>query len=103
MDPALFTGVIGMLGALLGAFVNGRFQERAAGRAEAAARADKLYNRRLEAVLTLAEAVSDHRTRMWHAAKPSSRETATNAGGSYRSRVTQPAEQSHARSTLFGS
>ena len=65
MDPALVTGVIGVLGALLGAFVNGRFQERAAGRAEAVARADKRHSREIEAVLTLAEAISDHRTKMW--------------------------------------
>lgn len=65
MDPTLITGVIAVLGTVLGAVVNGRFQERAAGRSEAAVRAEERRVRQFDAVLDLTEAISDHRTAMW--------------------------------------
>ncbi len=72
MDPtlttgviAIVTGVIAVLGTVLGAVVSGRFQERAAGRTEAAVRAEERHLRQFDAVLDLTEAISDHRTAMW--------------------------------------
>ncbi|MGW7460959.1 hypothetical protein [Streptomyces sp. NPDC054797] len=61
----LLIAVIAIAGTLLGAFVSGKFQERAAGRTESAARGDQLRRDRLEAVTNLAEVISTHRSLMW--------------------------------------
>lgn len=61
----LLVAVIAITGTLLGAFVSGKFQERAAGRTESAARGDQLRRDRLQAVTDLAEVISIHRSLMW--------------------------------------
>uniref|UniRef100_UPI003F4926FE hypothetical protein n=1 Tax=Streptomyces sp. CA-136453 TaxID=3240050 RepID=UPI003F4926FE len=61
----LLVAVIAIAGTLLGAFVSGMFQERAAGRTENAVRGEQLRRDRLEAVTNLAEAISTHRSLMW--------------------------------------
>ncbi|MFJ4343234.1 hypothetical protein [Streptomyces sp. NPDC088915] len=62
----LVVAVIAIVGTLLGALVTGKLQERSAGRTESAARGEQVRRDRLAAVTDLAEALSDHRARMWH-------------------------------------
>lgn len=57
--------VLAVLGTLLGSIVTGTFQHLAAGRAERASAAVQLRRDRLDAVITLASAGSDHRRALW--------------------------------------
>jgi hypothetical protein len=62
----LWIAAIAVIGTLLGALVSGKFAERAARRTEAAARDEQRRRARTEAVANLAEAISAHRSLMWH-------------------------------------
>lgn len=62
---ALVTAAIAVVGTLLGSFISGRFQERAAERSVRVSHGEAIRRDRLEAVTALACAVSDHRRAMW--------------------------------------
>ncbi|MFJ2774922.1 hypothetical protein [Streptomyces sp. NPDC087300] len=57
--------VLAIAGTLLGAIVSGLFQHASAGRTEQTARHEQHRAAQLEAITTLAVAISDHRTAMW--------------------------------------
>ncbi|MGA4953790.1 hypothetical protein [Streptomyces lydicamycinicus] len=62
---ALVTATIAVVGTLLGSFVSGRFQERAAERSVRVSHGETMRRDRLEAVTALACPASDHRRTMW--------------------------------------
>ncbi|MFF8556616.1 hypothetical protein ACF058_27775 [Streptomyces sp. NPDC015501] len=62
---ALVTAAIAVVGALLGSFISGRFQERAAERSVRVNHGETIRRDRLEAVTALACAASDRRRTMW--------------------------------------
>ncbi|MFE6288245.1 hypothetical protein [Streptomyces sp. NPDC057877] len=65
MLVTLVTAALAIVATLLGAIVSGRFQERAAERGVRASHGEAIRRDRLEAVTTLACAISDHRRAMW--------------------------------------
>ncbi|WP_331745853.1 hypothetical protein [Streptomyces sp. NBC_00872] len=58
--------ILAVAGTLLGAVVTGAIQYLSAGRTARAARQQTLWDTRLDAVTTLAAAVSEHRRAMWN-------------------------------------
>ncbi|MEU3226828.1 hypothetical protein ABZ695_27210 [Streptomyces sp. NPDC006976] len=65
MLVTLVTAALAIVGTLLGSIVSGRFQERAAERSVRVSHGEATRRDRLEAVTSLACAVSDHRRAMW--------------------------------------
>ncbi|MFI1510176.1 hypothetical protein [Streptomyces sp. NPDC020597] len=65
MLVTLVTAALAIVATLLGAIVSGRFQERAAERGVRASHGEAIRRDRLEAVTTLACAISNHRRAMW--------------------------------------
>ncbi|MFF4484693.1 hypothetical protein ACFY1A_48200 [Streptomyces sp. NPDC001520] len=57
--------ILAVVGTLLGAVVSGLFQHKSAGRTEQTARREQHRREQLDAITTLAQAISDHRRAMW--------------------------------------